>query len=193
MDFEKDNKSPAFQAFNIESMIFITFSSVQMFEKFGENMKLYSQIKSKEEFLKFNFDALLDPIHSIMLNASTLAGYFWPLDPSSQPRANFLKEKLTVSEKSPLANPKLHCLSNNFHHMIEDYLKGDITGEIVPRHVGPLAKPDDQVIHLFRGYDPEKNVFELLGEEFMFQPIAEEVFRIHNLILAAQKNNYKFS
>jgi len=192
MDHDTDNKSPAFQAFYIESMLFTTFTTVKTFEVFSGEIKKYSQIKTKEEFLEFNFDAILDPVHSIILNACSLSGYFFPEDDEGKDRADFLKSALDITEKSPLNDPNLKGLNDNFHKKLDYYLANMTEGEVVPRHVGPLSKPDDQIIHLFRGYDPEHGIFEMVGINYKFQPIVEEIVRIHNKVLECQKNNYKF-
>lgn len=194
MAIDTDDKTPAFQAFYIEAMLFTTMEAVKAFETFTKSITIYSDIKTEEAFKKFDFDSVLDQAHKIILAGGTLTSFLWPLDEANadhQARAKFLREALEVGDNSPLADPNLRGNIENFDAKIDSYMAGGIKGEIVPRYVGALDQ-DREGIHLFRGYDPQIGTFELLGQSFKLQPITEEIVRVHNCLLGFQKNNYRF-
>lgn len=141
----------------------------------------------------------LNHVQNIVQQAASLSRYFWPAYSKSpenheihQDRGRFLRERLGVSEESPLRNRELRNLIEHFDEYLDLYLSKPIAGNIVPEYVGLEPEDRNVPVHFFRAYFPETAVFEVLGKQYQVQPLTLELARLHQAIDALDETGSVF-
>lgn len=81
----------------------------------------------------------------------------------------------------------------HFDERLDVYLQKFPVGNIIPSYVGPEPESDGVPNHLFRAYYTDVAVFEVLGEKYALIPIAEEIGRIHDLLMKFSQSGYRFT
>jgi len=70
----------------------------------------------------------------------------------------------------------------HFDERLDRYLSRGIVGNIVPQYFGPSPNNDGVPRHTFRSYYIDVGVFELLGDRYEIEPIAKELWRLHEVL-----------
>lgn len=67
----------------------------------------------------------------------------------------------------------------HFDERLDKYLAKGVVGTIFPEYFGLEGKGDDVPLHFFRAYSIETGTFEMLGERFEIEPLANELSRLN--------------
>ena len=81
----------------------------------------------------------------------------------------------------------------HFDERLDKYLASDVTGIILPEYVGPWPSGEDVPGHFFRAYFIDTGAFQLLGHQYPMQTVADEIVRVHNLLIQFRENGGRFA
>jgi hypothetical protein len=169
---------PVYRVFYLESMRFITTSATNSILELNRNLQLWEE--GNHSLL--DRSSILNPVQNIVLQGAALSRYFWPVKAQKslhKNRAEFLRDKFKMTDKSPLKSRDLRNIIEHFDEKLDEYLEHDIAGHIIPEFVGDLSEQREVPVHVFRAYDPTTATFEILGHQFHISPIADEIVRVH--------------
>jgi hypothetical protein len=139
--------------------------------------------KSRSDSLRhLDTNGLLNELQNMILHAAALSRYFWPVRQGHDARAKQLREAFGVIDGNPLKNRDLRNEIEHFDEKLDAYLSDGIAGYIFPEYVGPLPQ-NDAPAHIFRAYQLDVGLFEMLGKRYEIEPIADEVARLHDRFL----------
>jgi hypothetical protein len=123
-------------------------------------------------------------VHEALGHAAALSRFFFPSQKKalSSARGARLRQLFAVSDSSALRDRQLRDALEHFDERLDEYLLGDIAGDIVP---GPMVEyaglADDTLGHIFRLVHPHTRTFVLLGKKHPFGPMRSEIERIAEL------------
>ncbi|MDR7050009.1 hypothetical protein J2X54_002464 [Duganella sp. 3397] len=179
------------QAFYIQSMLFNTNSALQ---SCSQASRIIRGISDGAFGLQDKKDVLLDVLHNMINHCGAISRYFYPsIDGVKgkgeqykgihKNRGAFLRDIFEIDEGSPLENRGLRNAIEHFDERLDIYLAGEIFGCIFPSLI--LGEPDDSGVshHIFRAYYLKEGIFQILDERFHVQPIADELLRVHELLV----------
>lgn len=129
---------------------------------------------------------VLNELQNILVHGASISRYFWPSKPGKNDihliRGNKLKEVFNITEESALKSRTLRNKLEHFDENLDIYLnKKPIVGHIFPAFVGNKPNSDGVPSHLFRAFYIDTGEFEVLGATFEVKPIADEIYKIHNI------------
>lgn len=179
---------PYCEAFYLHSIFYSASRCLEAFER-------YDKIKSQDS----KPDYLISIIQEAVGHAAALSRYFWPSPRGrkKEPNQKKLKEsrgkKLRMSfgldESSPLYNRDLRNAWEHFDERLDLYLLNNDAGFFFPNCViNSHTLADDPVGHVFKLLDPDAECLVLMGNKYFFAPIREEVSRILDAAMKADKN-----
>jgi hypothetical protein len=179
---------PSYEVFYIHGMLFDTQSAVKSIELVSSALHQLSESTSGDSLADFDSEGILNNLQNIVVQGAALSRYFWPVRKGHEHRGQKLREALGVLEDSPL---KVRDLRNEIEHLDEKLdrcLSGGIVGYIFPHYVGPVLRSDGVPSHIFRAYYVDVGLFEILGKRYEIEPIANEIFRIHENLIRCGRN-----
>ena len=136
---------------------------------------------TKEAFRDLDPRQILDEFQSFVTYAGALARYFWPVRKEYAARGEHLRKRFGITDDNPLANKELRNRLEHFDERLDEYLKGQVFGIILPDYVGPSISPGKENGpdgHLFRAYFTDTGCFVLLNEQFDLPPLIKALFEI---------------
>jgi hypothetical protein len=169
----------------IQAMLFNSNSALDSVELIKNELGRFTNAESDSSFPT---KSVLDQLQNVIVQAAALSRYFWPARRGHEIRASQLRDALGVTESSPLKDRNLRNEIEHFDEKLDAYLADGISGYVVPELVAPLPGDNDIPCHIFRAYYTAVAVFEMLGKRYEFQPLAEEVKRIHERLLLLDRN-----
>lgn len=175
---------PMHEAFYIEGMLFNARTAVASLQHANSLLVL---VDGKEEISPDIQDEILNSIQSIIIHGAALSRYFWPIrdrDALHKARGTYLRDKFAINDNSPLKHKTLRDHLEHFDEKLDKHLKGGIVGYVLPKYVGPSLSGNEPPHHLFRAYFVDTAVFQILNEKHEIGPLVEEIYRIHDLLLA---------
>jgi hypothetical protein len=131
--------------------------------------------------------AVLDELQNIIAQGAAVSRYFWPADKDHEARGRELRQQFKVTEDSPLKSRDLRNMIEHFDEKLDHYLAKGIVGQIIPHYFGPEGRSSDVPRHFFRAYFINVGVFEILGKRYQIEPIAKELWRLHELSSAGEQ------
>ena len=170
---------PPFEAFYIESML---FNSGWAIESLDYVIRAMQQVASNSDEA-LDHAMLLSHLQNVVTQGGSLSRYFWPSRGGYEARAAQLREAFAMRDDSPLRERGLRNAMEHFDERLDDYLRTDVVGVVLPEYVGPMPATGDVPGHFFRAFFIDVGVFQLLGERYPMQPIADEIVRVHNLLI----------
>ena len=180
---------PPYQAFYIESMLSITTSAVVSIER------LTTIFDPDADLNDLRQEEILDWIQNIFTQAAALSRYFWTVkkkDKLHKKRSQYLRKVFSISDDNPIKDRDMRNMIEHFDENLDLFVNQPIAGNIIPNHVG--LEPEDNGVptHVFRAFYNRIGVFQVLGERFEVQPIADEIYEIHRKLLGFADAGYMF-
>lgn len=192
MDSEEKTIWAPYQAFYIHSMLFNTESAVSSISKINTVFNV-AQVNSPEDPIPVLATRhLLGELHNFVIQAAALSRYFWPVRSAHEWRGIQLRKTFGISESSPLKSRDLRNAIEHFDEQLDKYLENGIVGHILPQYVGSFSESIGVPVHLFRAYYVDRGIFELLGKRYEINPIAMEVYAIHEQLKRMDKAGCMF-
>ncbi len=176
-----------YEAFYIQAMLFNTRSAVASIERVSNALEQVSRDTLGDALERLDRSALLSELQNVILQAAALSRYFWPTRQGHETRAKQLRDALDVTEGSPLKNRDLRNEIEHFDEKLDAYLADGIAGCILSEFVGPLPESGGVPAHIFRAYYLDVGLFEMLGKRYELQPLANEIVRVHDRLVLADR------
>ena len=174
---------PPYQIFYSLSMAFCTKSAVRSVEVLGEVFEHLANSDSPDPEKDIDTQSVLDELQNIVVQGAAVARYFWPIREGQQihaHRAAALREQFDIQDGNPLRVCKpLRDAMEHFDERLDKYLAKGIVGHIFPNYFGYDGARDGVPIHFFRAYFIDSGIFEMLGERFEIEPLANELLRLN--------------
>lgn len=181
MPSEAFSINPPYKAFYALSISFCTASAVRSLDVISEVMEHLASAESEEALQDIDSHAVLDELQNIIFQGAAVSRYFWPSSKVHVPRGRELRELFQVTEQSPLKSRDLRNMIEHFDEKLDRYLASGIVGHIIPHYFGPEGVSNGVPKHFFRAYFINIGVFEILGKRYEIEPIAKELWRLHEL------------
>lgn len=179
---------PPFEAFYIESML---FNSGWAIESLDYVIRAMQHIEAGSDESP-DHAMLLTHLQNVVVQGGSLSRYFWPSSGSYEARGAQLREAFAMRDDSPLRERGLRNAMEHFDERLDDYLRTDVVGVVLPEYVGPMPGAEDVPGHFFRAFFIDVGVFQLLGKRYPMQPIADEIVRVHNLLIQFRESGGRF-
>jgi hypothetical protein len=186
-DQEEFEIFPPYEAFYIESLLFCTESALK-------SATLISQLfeRMQKGPVEFDHQMALNHMRNIVLQGAAISRYLWPTEKRYAARGARLRKVLSVADECPLKSRKLRNQMEHFDEYLDDYLKKGIVGHIIPHYFGPSSDAGGVPEHFFQAYFTDTGAFEVLGERYEILPIADEIARIHDMLVGFSKAGDRF-
>jgi len=171
---------PPYEAFYIQSMLFNSSSAVRSIlrlERVFEKLPPHPTIEDVEQLPT---KLILNELQNMVVQAGALSRYFWPVRQEHKPRGELLRRFFGMAEDSPLFNRDLRNAIEHFDERIDRYFSRGAIGYFFPEYVGQKLEEDGVPGHFFRAYFVDTGEFRLLDEEFLMQPMADEILFVHS-------------
>lgn len=178
---------PQHEAFYIQSMLFHTRQACISIDFLGGLVSRLSSNRKAGSTSDFDCSAALDSVQNLVFRAAAISRYFWPTGKQFESRGDRLRAAFEVKEDSPLRNRDLRNAAEHFDERLDTYLKTGIAGYVIPEWFGPLQEREEPT-HYFRAYFINTGCLRILDQEFFVPPIANEVVRVHNLLVTFDQN-----
>ena len=178
---EQTQIHPPHLIFYEESIRFNCESALTSVDFVASFIKMTNETKGDYEMTADLSRDVLNHVQNILTHSASISRYFWPPQKGEgkihSKRAGELKEIYKVNNHSPLKNRKLRNQLEHFDENLDKYLsENSLVGIVFPSFVG--GKEDTQGVptHYFRAFFIETGIFEVFGEEFLVQPIIDELY-----------------
>ena len=188
MNAPEDKIWPPYEVFYIHSMLFNTLSAVNSINSFQKAFGALSQNCSLADIERLDRQVILNELQNIVLQGAALSRYFWPGRKGHEVRAVTLRDGLDITDNNPLESRSLRNAIEHFDERLDHYLAQGLVGHVFPQFVGPRPKRDGVPGHFFRAYYSDEGIFELLGDCYEIEPIANEILRIHEQLEILDRN-----
>lgn len=175
---------PPYETFYIQAMLYNARSAVESTLVVSGLLK---QISANDRWRHSDNNQLLNHLQNIVIQGGALSRYFWPSRTSYKKCAQFLRDALQIKDTSPLRDRDLRNRMEHFDERLADYLKDGVVGNIYPSYVGPCMDSDIPT-HMFRAYYFDIGEFEMLGKRYAIQPLADEIWCIHERLTICEEN-----
>jgi hypothetical protein len=184
---------PPHEAFYIQSMLFNSTSAVRSILRLESIFEKLPAKPSEADLEPLPVKVILHDLQNMVTQAGALSRYFWPVRKKHKARGKLLRDTFVLGEDSPIFNRDLRNAMEHFDERIDIYFPQNIVGCFFPEYVG--FKPDDDGVpgHFFRAYFMDTGEFRLLDEEFLMQPLADELFFIHRHLELMDRAGGRFS
>ncbi len=171
--------SPPYEAFYIESMLFNSSSAVRSILRLEAVFGKLPDCPTIEDVEQLPTKLILNELQNMIVHAGALSRYFWPVRTDHKPRGKLLCNYFAMTEDSPLFNRALRNAIEHFDERIDKYFSQGAVGYFFPEYVG--LKPEDDGVpgHFFRAFFVDTGEFGLLDEEFLMEPVANEILFVH--------------
>jgi hypothetical protein len=104
----------------------------------------------------------------------------------------YLRQALGITDQNPLKSRDLRNSMEHFDEKLDQYLSNGIVGTVFPQYFGLLPKDDGVPRHIFRAYYIDIGEFELLGNRYQIEPIAEELLRLNEALMKCNREGGRF-
>lgn len=162
---------PMFEAFYLEALAYAAGRADAAFDRFSEAL---GTDRTGAE--------IVATVHEALAHAAALSRFFWPAGNAgalAAARATKLRAAFGLSESSALYGRDLRNALEHFDERLDQYLLEDHVGYFFPSPiVGDSRMAEDQLGHIFRLVDPDREVFVLLGQSYEFGPIRQEILDV---------------
>ena len=179
---------PIHEAFYIQSMLFNSLSAVRSINSLNVVFDKLPPEPTLEDIDNLPTKLILNELQNMVLQGAALSRYFWPVRKGHEARALTLRAAFSIGETSPLFSRHLRNALEHFDERLDDYLASGIVGYVFPEFVGLRPEEDDVPGHFFRAYFLDQDVFRLLDEEFVIDPLTDELLSIHRQLTAMDAN-----
>jgi hypothetical protein len=176
--------NPPYRVFYTLSISFCTASAVRSIQAVADVMEHLESVVGADPLENIDSHAVLDELQNIIVQGAAVSRYFWPSNKDHDARGRQLRRQFQVTEDSPLKSRDLRNMIEHFDEKLDHYLAKGIAGYIIPHYFGPQGKRDGVPEHFFRAYFVDVGVFEILGKRYEIEPIARELWRLHELSAA---------
>lgn len=189
-----------YQAFYIHSMLADTEPAIKAL-KFA--IQIIKEITSGEIGAQSKKDELLDSMQVFVTHSGSISRYFFP--PQDSPRkataqqknihkfrAEHLRRVFGIEAGNILENRNLRNTIEHFDERLDIILQNGIVGRIFPSLILHEPEITDIPHHIFRTYYLKLGVYQVLEDRYEVQPVANEILRIHNLLLDFDANGSVF-
>jgi len=173
---------PLYEAFYIESMQFNCHSAVRSIAKVSGEFEQLPSPPTLEDIAALPSQKILNELQNLVVHGAALSRYFWPVRNGHEGRAEHLRGAFSVTESSALFDRNMRNAIEHFDERLDKYLGSGIVGCLFPEFVGPRPAEDGIAGHFFRAYFTDAGIFRLLDEEFPVEPLAKEIFRLHEML-----------
>ena len=170
---------PPHEVFYIRSMRFNTLSAEKSINLVNAVLHVVQENSLEEPIGALPVHMILDELQNLLVQAAAVSRYFWPARANHEWRGAQLRRAFAVGDDSPLRSRELRNSIEHFDERLDMFLEEDMTGHVLPEYVGHLEESTGVPVRLFRAYYVDKGIFELLGQRFDLQPIAEAVHAVH--------------
>lgn len=178
---------PPYAVFYALSISFCTSSAVRSIEAVADVMEHLASADGEDPMVDIDSHVVLDELQNIIVQGAAVSRYFWPSDKGHEARGRALRRRYKVAEDSPLKSRELRNMIEHFDEKLDDYLASGIVGHIIPHYFGPEGKSNGVPKHFFRAYFINIGVFEILGKRYEIEPLAKELWRLHELSSGGDK------
>lgn len=173
--------NPPYRVFYALSISFCTASAVRSIEAVTNVMKHLASTDSADPLADVDSHAVLNELQNIIVQGAAVSRYFWPVNKGHEARGKELRLQFQVTEDSPLKSRDLRNMIEHFDEKLDHYLAQGIVGHIIPHYFGPESKRSEVPKHFFRAYFSNTGVFEILGKRYEIEPLAKELWRLHEI------------
>jgi hypothetical protein len=187
MQLEPFSINPPYRVFYALSISFCTSSAVRSIDAVADVMDHLALVASEAPLDDIDSHAVLDELQNIIVQGAAVSRYFWPSDKAHEARGRELREQFKVTDTSPLKSRELRNMIEHFDEKLDHYLAKGIVGHIIPHYFGPEDQSSGVPRHFFRAYFINIGVFEILGKRYEIEPIAKELWRLHELSLGGEQ------
>ena len=179
---------PPYRVFYIESMLSITSSAIASTERLATIFDPNANLDGLRQ------EEILDWIQNIFTQAAALSRYFWAAkrEKLHKKRSQYLRKVFNISEQSPIKNRDLRNMIEHFDENLDYFVNQPVVGNIVPNYVGLEPEDNGVPFHTFRAFYTRIGVFEVLGQRFELQPVADEIYEVHRKLLTIAESGYVF-
>lgn len=177
---------PHYRIFYSLSMAFCTKSAVRSIEALNDVFEHFANEDTPDTEKDIDVQSMLDELQNVVVQGAAVARYFWPIRDSKQIHANraeALRKEFGITDDNPLRVCKpLRDAMEHFDERLDKYLERGVVGHIFPHYFGYDSKRNGVPLHFFRAYFIDSGVFEMLGERFEIEPLANELIRLNGLL-----------
>ena len=113
-------------------------------------------------------------IHSLLLAAGNISKILWPSDNSASRRRSVLREKLGVSDQSPLKDRRMRNHFEHYDERLEEWGKENAGGMFLDSNIGSLGVNRVGGTR-FRHFDPKGFVVSFGDEKYELEKIVTAV------------------
>lgn len=184
--------SPPHEAFYIQSMLFNSSSAVRSIIKLESIFGSLPASPSLEQVDQLPTKVVLNELHNIIVQAGALSRYFWPVRADHRPRGKLLCKCFAMTEDSPLFKRDLRNAIEHFDERIDKYFSKGAVGYFFPEYIGPKPDNDGVTGHFFRAFFVDTGEFRLLNEDFLIDPVINEIIFIHSNLEEMDKEGGRF-
>lgn len=181
MQIEPFSIIPPYRVFYALSISFCTASAVRSIESVANVMEYLESANNADPLEDIDSHAVLDELQNIIVQGAAVSRYFWPSNKAHEVRGRELRQQFQVAEDSPLKSRDLRNMIEHFDEKLDHYLAKGIVGHVIPHYFGLEGKNSGVRKHFFRAYFINVGVFEILGKRYEIEPIARELWRLHEL------------
>lgn len=175
---------PPYRIFYSLSMAFCTKSAVRSIEVLNDVFEHLAISGTEDPEEDVDVQSVLDELQNLIVQGAAIARYFWPIREGQQihaSRAAALRNEFAIRDDNPLRVCKpLRDAMEHFDERLDKYLSKGVVGQIFPQYFGHERKRDEVPLHFFRAYFIDSGTFEMLGERFEIEPIANELIRLND-------------
>jgi len=164
-------------------MAFCTKSAVRSIEVLNDVFQHLASAEAQYPEEDVNVQSVLDELQNVIVQGAAVARYFWPIRVGQQihaSRAEALRNEFSIRDDNPLRVCKpLRDTMEHFDERLDKYLAKGVVGHIFPQYFGREEGRDGVPLHFFRAYFIDSGTFEMLGERFVIEPLANELIRLN--------------
>jgi hypothetical protein len=174
---------PPYRIFYSLGMGFCTKSAVRSIDVLNDVFEHVATAETPNPEEDVDVQSVLDELQNLVVQGAAVARYFWPIREGQEihaSRAQALRNRFSIREDNPLRVCKpLRDAMEHFDERLDKYLAKGVVGHIFPQYFGNEGKRDGVPLHFFRAYFIDSGTFEMLGERFEIEPIANELIRLN--------------
>lgn len=174
---------PPYRIFYTLSMSFCTKSAVRSIDVLNDVFEHLASAKEPNPEEDVDVQSVLDELQNLVVQGAAVARYFWPIREGQKihtSRGEALRNEFSIRDDNPLRVCKpLRDAMEHFDERLDKYLSKGIVGQIFPQYFGYEGRRDGVPTHFFRAYFIDSGTFEILGERFEIEPLANELIRLN--------------
>lgn len=190
MDEPRDKEiQPAYQAFYIQSMLFNAIAAARSAQSACAMLGVVRENGTYEHLYGTRF---LSELQNLVVNAGALSRYFWPAKADHRWRGVELRQAFGIGDDHALKERKFRNAIEHFDENLDNYLDGGVFGHILPEYIGPALHSGGTPTHIFRAFYVDTGKFQLLGETYDIQPVADAVAELCNQLVHMDSNGGMF-